>query len=280
MSKGWISIHRELQNHWLWNEKRVFSKLEAWIDILLTVNHKEKKITIKNTLFIVKRGESINSLDTWAKRWNWNKSKVRRFLNMLKSDSMIELKSESKTTRLTVCKYDSYQDIRNDNETIMKHKRNDNETIMTPNNNVNNINKENNNINMSGNEFPDPMQTDLLKSIEEVEKENKTIDFKKLLNFINEQTKRTGKEKFRVINKSVKAKYKARLKDGYTNEDIANSIKNAVKDNYHIENNFKYLTPEFFSRADKIDKHGFKNVSNNSKKINKENFISNPYKNE
>lgn len=143
MNKGWISIHRELQDHWLWQEKRVFSKLEAWLDILLTVNHSEQKTMIKNRLFTVKRGESINSLDTWASRWNWNKSKVRRFLTLLESDSMVMTKSETQTTRLTVCKYDSYQDLRNANETQMKLKRNANETQTTPNNNDNNINKEN-----------------------------------------------------------------------------------------------------------------------------------------
>lgn len=143
MSKGWISIHRELQEHWLWQEKREFSKLEAWFDILLTVNHSEQKTMIKNTLFTVKRGESIKCLNTWATRWNWNKSKVRRFLILLEKDKMIVTKSEQKTTRLTVCKYDSYQDTRNASETQMKRKRNASETQVTPNNNVNNINKEN-----------------------------------------------------------------------------------------------------------------------------------------
>ena len=143
MSKGWISIHRELQEHWLWKEKREFSKLEAWFDILLSVNHSEQKVMIKNTLFVVKRGDSIKSLDTWAKRWNWNKSKVRRFFNLLENDSMIVTKNEYKTTRLTVCKYDSYQDNGNANETQVKRKRNANETQVTPNNKDNNINKEN-----------------------------------------------------------------------------------------------------------------------------------------
>lgn len=144
MNKGWISINRKLQDHWLWQEKRDFSKLEAWLDILLTVNHTDQKVMIKNTLYNVKRGESIKSLETWGKRWNWNKSKVRRFLKVLESDSMIVTKNESKTTRLTVCKYDSYQSIGNDNETIMKRKRNADETLATPNNNDNNINNENN----------------------------------------------------------------------------------------------------------------------------------------
>ena len=144
MSIGWISLNRKIQCHWLWVEKREFSKLEAWLDILLTVNHTEKKVMIKNTLFTVKRGESIKSLETWSKRWNWNKSKVRRFLELLKSDSMIVTKNEHKTTRIIVCNYDSYQNIGNADETKMKQERNADETQMTPNNNDNNYNNVNN----------------------------------------------------------------------------------------------------------------------------------------
>jgi len=140
MSNGWISIHRKLQNHWLWDSKKVFSNLEAWIDILMEVNHSNKKVLIGSVLFEVNRGDSIKSLDSWAKRWNWNKSKVRRFFILLEKDNMIVTKNERKTTRLTVCNYGSYQDSRNDNETILKQERNASETQLTPNNNDNIIN--------------------------------------------------------------------------------------------------------------------------------------------
>lgn len=144
MDKGWISIHRKMQNHWLWEEKRVYSKAEAWIDLLLSVNHTEAKVLIKSCVYHVKRGQTIMSLGTLSTRWNWNKSKTRRFLKFLESESMIELKNELKTTRVTICKYDDYQQQRNANETRMKRKRNANETQMKPNNNDNNENNENN----------------------------------------------------------------------------------------------------------------------------------------
>ena len=76
------------------------------------------------------------------------------------------------------------------------------------------------------------------------------IDFDALLNLINTQTKR----EFKVINKSIQAKYIARLKDGYTKDDIKNTIINSVKDEYHRETNFKYLTPEYYSRSATIDR--------------------------
>lgn len=49
-------------------------------------------------------------------------------------------------------------------------------------------------------------------------------------------------------------KLKARLKI-FTKEQIMQAIEKAVKDKYHIENNLKYLTPEYFTRNDNnIDK--------------------------
>lgn len=129
---GWIKLHRDIKNHWLYTEKRKFSKFEAWNDILLNVNFAPAKTIIKGKFIEVNRGESIMSLDSWAERWRWNKSSVKRFLELLKKDSMITLKNETVTTRLTVCKYEYYQGERNANETSVKRKRNANETQTKP----------------------------------------------------------------------------------------------------------------------------------------------------
>jgi hypothetical protein len=129
---GWIKLHRSIKDHWLYTEDRVFSKFEAWNDILLSVNFSDAKQVIKGKIYNIKRGESTMSLDTWAKRWNWDKSKVRRFLTLLQSDGMIVLVSDNITTHLTVCNYGSYQDERNASETPMKRKRNADEIQTTP----------------------------------------------------------------------------------------------------------------------------------------------------
>ncbi|KQR93313.1 hypothetical protein ASG01_08940 [Chryseobacterium sp. Leaf180] len=83
------------------------------------------------------------------------------------------------------------------------------------------------------------------------EKEINTIDFASLLSFISKSTGRN----FKTINETVKKKFKARLREGYSKDDIRSAVKNAVKNDYHIENKFQYLTPEFFSRAETIDKY-------------------------
>jgi uncharacterized phage protein (TIGR02220 family) len=79
----------------------------------------------------------------------------------------------------------------------------------------------------------------------------KAIDFVKLLTYINT----TFGRQFRIINDSIKTKYKARIKEGYTNEDIKTAIDNCRKSKHHIDTNFKYCTPEFFSRSVMLDKY-------------------------
>ena len=88
------------------------------------------------------------------------------------------------------------------------------------------------------------------------------IDFEKLIEFINKNTGRN----FKVINKTVKGKYLARLKDGYSKQDILDAISNSIKSDYHKGENFKYLTPEFFSRSETLDKYS--NVNNKQKENN------------
>lgn len=54
-------------------------------------------------------------------------------------------------------------------------------------------------------------------------------------------------------NTKARRQFKARLKEGYTEEHFEVAVCNAKVDKFHIENNYKYLTPEFFSRQDKLE---------------------------
>ena len=126
---GWIKLHRQLTDHWIWQKPEY---LKWWLDILMQANIQEKKVIIKNQVFQVERGEVIYSYETWANRWKINKSKVVRFLKLLEKDSMIVLKNETVTTRITICKYETYQGDRNEDETQVKRKRNASETQVIP----------------------------------------------------------------------------------------------------------------------------------------------------
>lgn len=76
------------------------------------------------------------------------------------------------------------------------------------------------------------------------------IDFQSLLLVFN---KITGK-KMKVMNDKAKKQFRARLRDGYSKQDIMKAIKNCFDDDFHKANP-KYLTPEFISRPDKFEKY-------------------------
>jgi hypothetical protein len=136
---GWIKLNREINNHWVFQNSDYF---KWWVDILLEVNYAPAKVVIKGKIYECDRGEKLYSLDTWAIRWKTNKSKVRRYFDLLQKENMIELKNETQTTRLKVCKYEDYQETEKESETQTKRKRNANETHLTP------IKESNNNKNI------------------------------------------------------------------------------------------------------------------------------------
>lgn len=148
---GWISLHRSIENHWLYDEDRKFSKFEAWIDLLLMVNHKDNKTIMDGKLVTVKRGQRITSLRKLGDRWKWSLTKVDSFLRLLEQDKMIVVKKDTKKTLVTIVNYDVYQNVdlekrhRKDSEKTQKEQRKDSEkTQKKTNNNDNKENNENN----------------------------------------------------------------------------------------------------------------------------------------
>jgi len=138
MHRGYAKLYRKFASHPFWREKRVFSRAEAWIDILWCVQHKEGRVkhVIKNRVVYTERGESIQSLVTWAERWNWSKSATRRYFNLLKKMQMIDAVSVTVTTRIKVLDFDIYNPLRRDSEPEVNLKRNASEFNLAPDKNV------------------------------------------------------------------------------------------------------------------------------------------------
>ena len=96
-------------------------------------------------LFDCGKGQSIMSLSNWAKQWGVAKDTARNFLVLLEKDGMILHESLGKTTRITVCNYDSYQDELHDSRTLSDFSSYDGRTIAGTNKkNKKNKNEKNN----------------------------------------------------------------------------------------------------------------------------------------
>lgn len=113
MSKGYIKLHRQIEDSWLWNEKP-FSKGQAWIDLLLLANHSDHKEMRNGELTEYKRGQVCRPMTELAERWGWDRRTVKRFLDVLSADGMLSVTSSANgTTRgtlITIENYGIYQD--------------------------------------------------------------------------------------------------------------------------------------------------------------------------
>ena len=138
MQQGWIKLHRKVRENWLYQEDRVFSKFEAWMDILMRANHEDTKIVLGNELITVKRGQFITSELKLMDSWKWGKSKTRSFLELLEKDGMIVKKSDRKKTTITICNYNVYHDKENKNRPQSDHEQTDNRPSSDTEKNVKN----------------------------------------------------------------------------------------------------------------------------------------------
>lgn len=125
---GWQKVYRDIQNHWLWEDKP-FSRGQAFIDLILLVNHQDGKILFEGDLIEVKRGSKITSLRKLGEAWGWSSKKVKKFLEQLEKDKMITYKSDNKKTVVTIENYTLYQDSGNTEETQEKQEGNSEETV-------------------------------------------------------------------------------------------------------------------------------------------------------
>ena len=122
---GFLKLYRRFFSHFLWEEKRIFSKAEAWIDLLSSARYSEgtAKKMIDGKLVTWDRGQLIASIRFLQRRWKWNStSKVERFLKMLIKEEMITIDKEQGTGRITICNYESYNPLEDSDETTHKKK--------------------------------------------------------------------------------------------------------------------------------------------------------------
>lgn len=139
---GWVSIHRKIEDSFLWADKP-FARGQAWIDLIMLVNHKDNEIFYDGKPVLVKRGEHITSETKLANRWGWSRKKVDTFLRMLESKKMINLEiSTRKGTKINIVNYSLYQNTEPVEAQMKNNPRANEEQMKNINNNENNKNNE------------------------------------------------------------------------------------------------------------------------------------------
>lgn len=128
MQQGWLKIHRKILDNFLW-EDRPFSRGQAWIDLILIVNHEDKTTIFNGNVVEIKRGQKMTSLRKLSDRWGWSITKTKKFLEVLQSEKMLTYKSNSKNTVYTIVNFNDYQEKQeHKNNTKITQKENRNKT--------------------------------------------------------------------------------------------------------------------------------------------------------
>ena len=83
MAKGWISIHRKIEDCQIWLGNEPYDRRSAWISILLMANHEDKDILFDGQMVTVKRGQFITSVRHLGQKWMWSKDRTLRYLRLL-----------------------------------------------------------------------------------------------------------------------------------------------------------------------------------------------------
>lgn len=117
-----ILLSRAIQQNFLWSDKP-FTMGQAWIDLLMLAEWKDKDVISKGSIVHLKRGQVGRAILWLAERWGWDRKRVARFLKILETQKMATTESTTKGTIITIENYDKYQlngatDGANDGTTI------------------------------------------------------------------------------------------------------------------------------------------------------------------
>lgn len=223
---GWIKLHRQITEHWIWQDP---VKLKWWLIMLIEANHVEGKINIGNKLYLIKRGQSAKSIRTWCETFSSGKTSVLNFFDLLENDGMIKRETigvaRQSTTLININNYEYYNVSQ---KTLTGHEQDINGTIKRH-------------------------ERDTIEESKEVVSKDTTqsVDWDVFLQQFNSIT---GK-RIKILSAKAKQQVKARLKEGYAKDDFVIAFVNCFNDSYHRETGHKYLTPEFITRSDKMEKY-------------------------
>ena len=116
MHRGYIKIYRKIRDNAMWNIKP-FSKIQAFIDILMDANHVDKTVVFRDQEIQCQRGQYITSILKLSEKWGWSRSKAKSYLNMIQQKDIIRYNIYNKRyIIITIWNYDIYNPIKIEKE--------------------------------------------------------------------------------------------------------------------------------------------------------------------
>jgi len=231
---NYIPISRKIFEHQFWCEDRVYSRFEAWIDIVQSTRFEDTEFLSVNRRIEVKRGQLPVSLRYLAERWKWSTKKVNNFINVLILAHMVtkETLKETGQTILTICNYNRYNFDFEEWKQEKKRKGNGNKTGGEGNSKETLRKQQGNKYNKDNN-----LKTKLESSYEDSLSGGKppdapsSMDYKKFVDWFNAETKGVFGMIRYPLGEKRKDSIRARVRE-YGKESLFEAIKKAYESDF------------------------------------------------
>jgi hypothetical protein len=105
-----FAVSRAIWDHEMF-DREAFTEREAWMWLISEAAWKPTKVRVGTLRVELGRGQLAHSVRFMADKWGWSKSRVDRFLNRLKTGTLIETAAGQGVNVITICKYSEYQKV-------------------------------------------------------------------------------------------------------------------------------------------------------------------------
>lgn len=104
---GWIKLQRDIMDHWIAQDNEY---LAVWVRMLAEANFSDRKTVINGALVEVKRGQLVFGLESYSEKTGVSVRRLRKLLELLESDSMIDRQKSNKFSLISIVNYAKHQD--------------------------------------------------------------------------------------------------------------------------------------------------------------------------
>ena len=231
--KGWIKLWRDFFTHWVAEDKPHCSGY-AWFYLVSYANYQDGVVVFRGEYINIKRGQFLTSKLKLKNEFGWGRAKLNNFLNALENDGMITYRITNRYIVITVINYEEYQ---SDNvQTTYKRPTGDQQATTTK------------------------------KEKKEEKEKNNNIYVKNIFSYWQKKLN----HKKSKLTKERATKILARLKEGYTEDDLKKAIDGCAASSYHMGQNEQGMVYDsiglIFRNAEKVDEF----ISRNNTAINRE----------
>lgn len=202
----------------LWPDDREYTRAEAWIDLIQDASWRPRTRLIDGETVQIERGQLIASQRFLAERWNWTRKRVRGFLDLLERMGRVNVDSNHQKAHLgsiiTLVDYDDYQ-YRPSKKAHQRARR-------------------------GPTEGPNKIELKELKGIQqgslEVEK-NGTIEavWNHYISTYADRFSEGRAKRLKLDSAGRPGKIKARLREGYSQNDLCRAIDGYFESDWHVE---------------------------------------------